>query len=113
MLLAQFQMDSPLGQQLAVSELDNSRRFVGQLADYREEDRATFPTIVTACLLHGLTQGKLADEFRVSTATISRWAKGKSMPPAYSRGNIVSRIRQLILNEIEEAEPLIQRRAAG
>ena len=113
MFLAQFRTESPLGQRLAESELDYSRQFVAQLEEYREEDKAAFSTIVAACLRHGLTQGKLADEFRVSTATISRWATGKSMPPAYSRGNIISRIRRLILSEIETSEPLLTKSGAG
>lgn len=113
MFLTQFRAESPLDHLLAEGELDYWRQIVTQLEEYREEDKATFSTIVALCNQHGLTQGKLADEFRVSTATISRWARGKSMPPAYSRGTIVSRIRRLILSEIEASEPLLTRMAAG
>ena len=73
MFLTQFRAESSFGHRLAESELGYWRQIVTQLEEYREEDKAAFSTIVAVCNQHGLTQGKLADEFRVSTATISRW----------------------------------------
>ena len=45
--------------------------------------------------LGGLSRDLLADEFHVSIAAIDRWIDGTSIPPKYSRNNIVSRIHQL------------------
>ncbi len=108
-----FQVQTPFGRQLAASELGHLREFSEQLAAYEEDDKEGFAAVVFACLSRGITQTQLADEFRVSAATISRWASGKSVPPAYSRGNIVTRIRRLILDEVEAMEPLLKNAATG
>lgn len=113
MRLTGFQVQTPLGQRLAMSERDRLREFADQLATYEEDDKEGFAAVVFACLSRGITQTQLADEFRVSAATISRWAAGKSVPPAYSRGNIVTRIRRLILDEVEAMEPLLKNAATG
>ncbi len=113
MRLTGFQVRTPFGQRLAMSERDRLREFADQLAAYEEDDKEGFAAVVYACLSRGITQSQLADEFRVLAATISRWASGKSVPPAYSRGNIVARIRRLILDEVEAMGPLLKDAAIG
>lgn len=62
--------------------------------------REAFPGFIKNALASGSSiSDKLADEVRVNTGTIGRWASGVSIPPALTRGVIVERVNALLKNK--------------
>lgn len=62
-------------------------------ADIREDEQ--FSTAVRlATQYHGITISEFVDEFCVSAPTVSRWAKGTSVPHVMARPRIISWIRR-------------------
>lgn len=66
------------------------------LRSYKSEDYVSFARVVDSCLKAGLTANELADEFKVSTSTISRWRSGKTTPMELVRKEIVTRLADMI-----------------
>lgn len=74
-----------------------SLRHLGHVLDaYDERSPDDFAAIVEALIQNGLTPQIIAAEFKVSVATISRWAAGKTAPVPYARGVYVRRLREML-----------------
>ncbi|MEQ1754683.1 MAG: hypothetical protein ABL973_11180 [Micropepsaceae bacterium] len=87
---------SALAHELAIAEVEGLKRLVAVLDKYDSDSEEDFSAVVD-CVLNGRFQPtELADEFRVSLGTISRWRAGKSAPITYARGVIVGRIREML-----------------
>jgi hypothetical protein len=78
------------------------------MRQYDPKDESSFAAIVSSCLAAGLKPMALADEFKVSSATISRWQSGKSIPAELVRGVVVNRLIDLLIG----AAPMAVRRAS-
>ena len=89
---------------LLQTQVQQAREYATLLSDYNPTDKAAFAGIIEGCTRHGLTQAELADEFKVSPATISRWCRSKSIPPEYVRGVIVERVAKLLKLKADELE---------
>ena len=72
-----------------------------------DKDKEPFNMILDFYLECGGTCEKLADEFKVSVATIGRWIEGKSLPPQEVRDIIMKRILNFNMSELGESEGII------
>ena len=72
-------------------------RTIAKLAErFESDDEEAFTQILRHCVAAGVTQVRLADEFKVSPGTISRWQAGKSMPAQLVRAVIIQRAVSLL-----------------
>jgi DNA-binding transcriptional regulator YiaG len=108
MLASQFAVQTPFGEELARFEIDHVSRLIERLRQYDPQDKPGFAGVIAAAMRYGPSQNAIAEEFRVSPATISRWANGRSVPAAHSRGVIVEAICNMLQKEIKETEPLLR-----
>jgi DNA-binding transcriptional regulator YiaG len=70
-------------------------------AQFDPEVRGDFQALINAATAYGVTPTQLAEEFAVSTATISRWGRGAVVPSVFVRRNAIARITELLTAEIE------------
>jgi ribosome-binding protein aMBF1 (putative translation factor) len=70
-------------------------------AGYDSEDRDAFQLVVKAATGYGVTPTELADEFAVSTATISRWSRGSVVPSVFVRRHALERLEKLLRSQVK------------
>jgi hypothetical protein len=70
-------------------------------AGYSPEDRDAFQHVVRAATEYGVTPTELADEFAVSTATISRWSRGSVVPSVFVRRHALERLEKLLRSQVK------------
>lgn len=67
------------------------------LRSYDPEDRESFRKVLGMALATGqINQGALAEEFKVSAATMSRWLSGRTAPMPGFREAVVKRVSKLL-----------------
>jgi hypothetical protein len=101
-------ISSPFAKDLAAAELESLRRLAGVLERFDAKRERDFAMVIASVLRSRFTQRELAETFKVSVGTISRWAAGVSAPPSYARGVIVSTLRDMLAGS---AGSLIERLA--
>lgn len=93
-------LSSPFAKELATAELESLRRLASVLERFDPKRESDFSMVVAAVLRIRFSQRELADKFKVSPGTISRWAAGASAPPSYARGVIVAQLRDVLTGEL-------------
>jgi transposase len=68
-----------------------------------KENEEVFKIILDFYFENGGTYEKLANEFKVSMATIERWRNGKSWPEEKAREIIVKRMLDFDMENIEKS----------
>lgn len=69
-------------------------------AGFDPEIRSDFTALINAATDYGVTPARLAEEFAVTTATISRWSRGTVVPSVFVRRNAIARIVGLLTAEL-------------
>jgi len=87
---------SPFAKELASAELESLRRLAAVLDRFDASRERDFAMVISAVLKSRFTQRELADAFKVSVGTISRWSAGISCPPSFVRGVIVATLRDML-----------------
>lgn len=65
---------------------------------YNAADKEGFKSIIQLTLTQGgISQNRLAKEFEVSAATISRWNAGRTAPVTLARKAIVQKLNQILV----------------
>ena len=96
------------GETLAERIQAHEREFVRGLVELirgrneEDDDEIGFQSILESCARCGLSQVAIADRFGVSTATVSRWQSGRSLPARYARGVVIEKVVELLV-ETERA----------
>lgn len=72
-----------------------------------DKNKEPFSMILDFYLECGGSYEKLADEFKVSVATIGRWIEGKSLPPQKVREIIMKRILNFNMSEVGESKGVV------
>lgn len=101
-------IQSHAGRKLSEISLAYLRQARDVIADMNVDDKASFADVIRYMLSFGYTQSQLADEFHVSEATISRWANDKSLPAKLARRSIISRMVEMIDQQIRERDAELQ-----
>lgn len=64
--------------------------------EWKAPSEEEFAQLVTHCLTEGLTRQQIADELKISIATVSRWSFGESVPLYFTRAGLMRRLNALL-----------------
>ena len=90
------------------AELRGLRLLIEALEAYDEKSEEDFSKVISVVLAHRFNQVELAEEFKVSIGTISRWKSAKSCPPSYARGVIVDTLCNKLVAEVNRTSKEFQ-----
>lgn len=96
------QNGSTFFEKLQNAEVRSLKLLADALDSYDQESDEDFSHIIGSVIRNHFNPSELAQEFKVSVSTISRWKDRRSCPPAYVRRVIVERIREMLVASIGE-----------
>lgn len=89
-------MSVNVAQQIKLVQLSHRRSIVNLLDESSSADKQAFSSFIEACTVLGLSRAALAEEFKVTQATIGRWIRGTSVPGPGVRKVVLQRVRALL-----------------
>jgi Trp operon repressor len=101
-------LKSDFSNELAAAEVESLRRLARVLERYNADDERDFAMVIAAVLRQRFSGRELAETFKVSPGTISRWAAGLSCPPSHVRATYVAMIRDLLVGSVESISDRIR-----
>ncbi len=85
---------------LRLNRLD---RAIEHLKSYQGEYKSAFAPALNEALAFGFQKSDLAEEFRVSPSTVTRWIDGEACPPKRTRAAIIAKTAALLEAKLVQA----------